>query len=971
MRVLELKYGADDVRRHVLLAGETYTIGRKECRLPLPSGDPSISRRHATITVRAILPHSVLSPNLEVDVSVTDCSKHGTLVNKELIGRDNSRFVYSEDVVMFGRRVTARVLSTTLILVASIELSEEEQIVLQKAAVRLGAAILQEPVSARDVFFHMGLDCIGFLYVTHDGYEVTPDMLLAIAHEYHVTTPSYVSSLVDRIAEDGALMPPQFPAPTVACPASTSFPVEEYLSPSPAFYDLNEFLLAKAKPQPRRPLQGYNFTIVDAQLSCRYETLLHHAGAVVVFMPPESVTKPRLYTHGTTTVGLASDDMFARLKATLGIQHRPTSNGAGATGTTESPLAANGGSAHNCHGGRSRGSTTADDGRDFTQKGDIIKVAYATLCGAGLCVIPEVNVLRAIFTGNALEITEATSADCLCGVGQVCAVEEAAAEATAEAEAPMGVACNDCAYDDFCCAASRTQTLCAAAAHVPVGGGGSYSRLRPCTGAQCGGIPKRTPMKDEQQRVCSNASAEKRGDESLPSAADVDCGCEEALGGRRSGGERRPEGEQQHTLVRLCQSCTSDAHATPVTQPRGLNSQNAEPAARETHALQRKPIIVYAPAQMNGGNPGSKFPARQRVVGYKITSPRLPSRSTSTAVLMSSRSTSHTLSKDADSVPREEALEKPKGRCHATEAVNAATVLVASRQGHAAPQLVSRCCVVVPQQKREYAGGRARSASYSQSLCTPHALSVRQLHSAPKSFPQPLQQEGSCPSSPTRRGSVVQRLSSTGADVARPVRSSTGRRRFGSAALPAPRHYCGVVNQKLPFQQEQQRERTASCNTNSSAFSDLGAAAEMAQQQQQQQDALFGGRVVGSMHHFLDAFSLNVEQVCQRVLKQRHVDAKTMSFLEDGVVQLTDFLGWLLSSYGSDAARENTHDVHKKALATLRQILATCKAVRSRSLLGSKEGADAVRRRPYTVWRPSLSRELSAPSMGKTFLRVS
>ncbi|RNE99932.1 recombination initiation protein NBS1 [Trypanosoma rangeli] len=965
MRVLELKYGADDVRRHVLLAGERYTIGRKECRLPLPSGDPSVSRHHAIITVRAMPPHSVLSPNLEVDVSVTDCSKHGTLVNKELIGRDNSRVIYSEDVVMFGRRVTARVRSTTLILVASIELSEEEQILLQRAAVRLGATILQEPVSAREAFFHVGLGCIGFLYVTHDGYEVTPDMLLAITHQYHVTTPSYVSSLVDRIAEDGALMPLQFPAPTVACPASASFPVEEYLPPSPAFYDLNEFLLAK--PQPRRPLQGYTFTIADAQVRDRYETLLHHAGAVVMFMPPEGVTNTRLYTHGTTTVGLASDDMFARLKATLGIQHCSTGNDAGVTGTTESPLATEGSSPHNCHDGRSRGSTTVNRGCDFTQKSDTIEVAYATLCSAGLCVIPEINVLRAVFTGNVLEITGTPSADCLRSVGQVCGVVAPARRE--EAEVSMGFVWNDCTYDDPCCAASRTQSLCAAATHMQVGGSGSYSMSQPSTEAQCSEMPKRTPMKDEQQRVCSNASTEKQGDEGFPSAAGVDCECEEALRGRRSGGERRSEGEQQqHTLVRLCQSHTSDTHATPVTQSRELNSQKAGSAARETHALPRKPIIVYAPAQMNGSNQGSKFPARQRVVGYKITSPRLPSRSTSSAVLMSSRSTSHTLSKDADSVPREEALEKPKGHSHATDAVNAAAVLVASRQGHAAPQPVPRYCVAVSQQNRECTGGRARSTSHSQLLCTPHAVPVRQLHSTPKSSAQPLQRERSCPSTTMRRGSTVRRPSLTGADVPRFVRSGTGRPRFGSAAFPAPQHHCGVVYQKLLFQQEGQQERTASCNTNSSAFTDLDAAAEMAQQQQ---DAFLGGRAVGFMHHFLDAFSLNVEQVCQRVLKQRHVDAKTMSFLEDGVVQLTDFIGWLLSSYRSDAARESTHDVHKKALVTLRRILATCKAVRSRPLLGSRENMDAVRRRPHTAWRPSLSRELSVPSMGKTFLCVS
>ncbi|CBH13633.1 recombination initiation protein NBS1, putative [Trypanosoma brucei gambiense DAL972] len=384
MHIIEVNHGAGELHRYLLLPDAAYTVGRKECHILLPTGDPSISRHHANIQVGVMQSRALTDPSvLTAEVSLQDNSKHGTLVNDEHVGRGNCRYIYTEDSIKFGKKVTARVVSVRIVLVESSQLLHDERKALRNVALLLGALIVQEPAPLLLDFFDMRLCCTAFLYITHNGYTVTPETLLAQQRGYHITTVKYLQSLENALSEDCARGMEELPQPTAAQPGDTSFQVTEYMRPPKVFYDIHEFLLSK--PLPNKLLRSYTFVFPDVEIMEKYEVLLKHCGAVVAHQPGECPSEWQSLDPDSTSVIVAGDDMFFKVKRVA--LTKPERNG-----TPES---------EETNGGNRRASALGEDPKTSV---------YVSLYENGFVIIPEKNIMRAAFTGNPLEINGRPSA---------------------------------------------------------------------------------------------------------------------------------------------------------------------------------------------------------------------------------------------------------------------------------------------------------------------------------------------------------------------------------------------------------------------------------------------------------------------------------------------------------------------------------------------------------------------------------
>ncbi|TPP40927.1 FHA domain family protein [Leishmania donovani] len=220
MYILELNYGDGEIHRHFLLPDQTYTLGRKTCRILLPVAEPSISRHHATIFVAPMPRYSVLDPSAQLEIRIEDVSKHGTFVDRERIGKGNSRFLYPEDRIRLGLRVTARIIPVMLVLAISPDLTDASLDLVLDACVHVGALVVEDSIPAPLSYYEQHINCIGFLYVAEDSFRMEETMMTALGHGYTLVTPQYIANLVRSLEKKSTLMPGEFPSPSSPLPAS-------------------------------------------------------------------------------------------------------------------------------------------------------------------------------------------------------------------------------------------------------------------------------------------------------------------------------------------------------------------------------------------------------------------------------------------------------------------------------------------------------------------------------------------------------------------------------------------------------------------------------------------------------------------------------------------------------------------------------------------------------------------------------
>ncbi|KEG05623.1 putative recombination initiation protein NBS1, partial [Trypanosoma grayi] len=474
---------------------------------------------------------------------------------------------------------------------------------------RLGALLVREPAPAPATFYNMGCNCVAFLYVTRDGYDATPNALLAMAQQYHVTTVDYVNTLVELLRGKSEMTPADFPPPAVAAPASPHLPVEEYRQPSTAFYSANEFLAAS--PSPSRPLHQYTFIVPDAQLKKKYEALLHFCGATVVHMSPDNAAMIHTYVPEMKTVALASDEIFSALVVALGKEPHPNT-------------------IDHKNDGSSKTEQHRSDSRCPSHETELLEAAYTTFYLNGVCVIPEKNIQRAIFTGFASEINGRPSSRCLVSSKDT-VQEERKSDENREASPAI--------------TPGRAASV-------------ALSVKQPSPSPALSGCEETTTMRRELSKplteVEKNSTRQPSCSKQLCDATHEELA---ALHGdtnshRASQGKLEVKRGQQSALLPLRQKQqnepnTKDAHSSkasavtrhvdPAAEKRksGSKSPSVEQSSAVFVALEKRPVVAHTPSQVNAPSMSGTSPHLQRVVAHKIT--RRPSPAASPAALESER----------------------------------------------------------------------------------------------------------------------------------------------------------------------------------------------------------------------------------------------------------------------------------------------------------------------------------------------
>ncbi|KAG5504168.1 hypothetical protein JIQ42_06000 [Leishmania sp. Namibia] len=371
MYLLEVNFGDGEIHRHFLLPGQTYTLGRKQCRILLPAAEPSISRHHATIFVAPMPRYSVLDPSAQLEIRIEDVSKHGTFVDRERIGKNNSRFLYPEDRIRLGLRITARILPVVLVLAISPDLTDESLDLVLDACVHMGALVVEDTIPAPLRYYEQHTNCIGFLYVAEDCFRMEETMMAALGYGYTLVTPHYIANLARSLEKKDTLMPGEFPSPSSPSPASLALRSVHYRRPAQTFLSVTEFL-SVGRPTVSTVFCGCTFVLLEGALEETYSEVLRLGGGTVEAVAPDAVAAWRCQQSSSppfplTTIVLVGDADFRSVSDEV-IER----------------------------GG---------DGSAFpTKHARPVMCGYLTMYKYGVCLIPEENVHLALYRNDAKEL---------------------------------------------------------------------------------------------------------------------------------------------------------------------------------------------------------------------------------------------------------------------------------------------------------------------------------------------------------------------------------------------------------------------------------------------------------------------------------------------------------------------------------------------------------------------------------------
>lgn len=371
MYILELNYGDGEIHRHFLLPDQTYTLGRKTCRILLPAAEPSISRHHATIFVAAMPRYSVLDPSAQLEIRIEDVSKHGTFVDRERIGKGNSRFLYPEDRIRLGLRVTARIIPVMLVLAISPDLTDASLDLVLDACVHVGALVVEDSIPAPLSYYEQHINCIGFLYVAEDSFRMEETMMTALGHGYTLVTPHYIANLVRSLEKKSTLMPGEFPSPSSPLPASHTLRGVHYRRPAHTFFSVTEFL-SIGRPMMAEIFRDCTVVLLESALEEIYSGVLRLFGGTVEAVALDAIDAWRSRQSSSppfplTTVVLVGEADF-----------RSVSNEVIERG-----------------GGR---------GVFSTEHAHPVICGYLTMYKYGVCLIPEENVHLALYRNDLTEL---------------------------------------------------------------------------------------------------------------------------------------------------------------------------------------------------------------------------------------------------------------------------------------------------------------------------------------------------------------------------------------------------------------------------------------------------------------------------------------------------------------------------------------------------------------------------------------
>ncbi|KAG8343335.1 putative recombination initiation protein NBS1 [Trypanosoma vivax] len=896
MHIIEVNFGGGELHRCLLLPGITYTVGRKECRILLPSGDPSISRHHASIVVKPMHPRALTDLKaLPGEVSLCDTSKHGTLLNGEPIGHGNSCFVYADDHIKFGKKVTARILPLRIVVVESAQLVGDDSEALRCTASMLGALLLREATPSLDVFFEARLNCSAFLYITYNGYTVTPGTLLAQQRGYHITTLKYLQSLATAVYDDCAKGLAELPVPPIAQPGNDRFPVSEYMRPSKIFYDMCDFLLNK--PLPNKMLRRYTFLLPDVELKNKYEALLQHCGALIVLVSRENASMLHSRKPDITSVVLASNKMFTELQQRLGTFNRAADTWLGEREVKENT---------NC-GCSGNGEVSHADGAFCEYLG---VDAYITLYNSGFCIVPEHNVMRAAFTGNYLEINGKVSVLCLVRT-----------EETTAAFSPTNSGiCNADSTD------GARQKPVASGAATGLSGTRALKELEMNVGRQVDSVKLSGDMSDVKavsslSRYSVNNSSNHNTSNAVYHNGEGSENNDWVVDDMRepSGGKLERDPREDGSPDREDLAAWIDAVNQAISGQGECGSALAE---ANTAGWDKPSFVVHAAEQVR--HPSLKTSStRTRVAAHKVTA---------TDTLHASPANAEGGS--ATLLERQDTLY-----CRYQQSRWNVSTLARSIS-----PLRGKCATFRPSaRQRRGLFGVATAPSNALNLERTNSANSPPLHSLPETSEccTPRGEVNSGRSMEKRifkqrnqalPGDKKHEAKSARATSSAAHSSAVAMQRCDSNTAHLSRFVPGSSRDVLMQRGESVRgDRSASLFSNRALGNNTSGVVTS-----QRQDIVLRRRCEEFQRKFLDPFSREVESVCRLIVKQGYLDAGSSKTLENGMRRLVEFLAFIqrtemmiIPSESTDATRSVTLNVRRRSVILRRRIKEAYQAVKA------------------------------------------
>ncbi|XP_014665101.1 PREDICTED: nibrin-like isoform X2 [Priapulus caudatus] len=167
-----------------LLANKDYLVGRKEGDIVIP-GDPSISRRHATLRVKHVESH-LAYPHLLPELKLSEWSKYGTYVNGAKLAETTTVELKHGDVVQFGTLQSRYSVRYSRFVVTTSCVDTEDKHSLKAHILRLGGHLVAD---WRKDSTHLVMNKI----------TVTIKVVCALVSQRAIVTPAYILDLTTAI----------------------------------------------------------------------------------------------------------------------------------------------------------------------------------------------------------------------------------------------------------------------------------------------------------------------------------------------------------------------------------------------------------------------------------------------------------------------------------------------------------------------------------------------------------------------------------------------------------------------------------------------------------------------------------------------------------------------------------------------------------------------------------------------------
>ncbi|KAL1259424.1 hypothetical protein QQF64_010001 [Cirrhinus molitorella] len=252
----------------VLLPGQEYVVGRKNCEILL-SNDQSISRVHASLTVT------------EQAVTLKDSSKYGTFINEEKLETGSTKILQTGDKITFGVFQSKFSLEKECVVVCSSCVDNEGKASLSQDLCSIGGRLVNS----------WTLDCTHLVMPT---VKVTIKTICALLCCRPIVKPEYFSAFSKAVQQKLPLPKPEKFRPQIDEPSLAKEDV-----------DVN------ARPERKSLFKGKTFLFLNSKQMKRLSQAVSCGGGVSQLLDEGSLPISLLESSSTCVIDMTSGNSQA------------------------------------------------------------------------------------------------------------------------------------------------------------------------------------------------------------------------------------------------------------------------------------------------------------------------------------------------------------------------------------------------------------------------------------------------------------------------------------------------------------------------------------------------------------------------------------------------------------------------------------------------------------------------------------